>query len=73
MLDDRQSMPVLAELFQGLSHQDSTADARGLLDCALITGYEQAIQDGLPPLDALSMILNWVAGEISRLHVEASR
>ena len=73
MLDDRQSMPVSAELFQELGHYHSTADARGLLDCTLITGYEQAIQDGLQPLDALSMILNWVVEEISRLHVEASR
>ena len=70
VLDDHQLVPVSAELFQRLSHHNSTADARGLLECALISGYEEAIQNGLPPLDALSMILNWVAGEIARLHHE---
>ena len=52
MLDDHQLVPVSAELFQRLSHHNSTADARGLLECALISGYEEAIQNGLTPLDA---------------------
>ena len=73
VLDDHQLMPAPAELFQGLTQDDFTGDGRGALTNVLITSYEQAIQDGLPPSDALSVILNWVAGEISRLHEEMSR
>ena len=60
MLDDREAMPVPAELFQGLKPHEFNNDARETLNSRLIISYEQAIQAGLLPLNALSMILNWV-------------
>jgi hypothetical protein len=63
-------MAAPTELFQGLAHNDLAGDRQGALIDALITSYEQAIQDGLPPSDALSVILNWVAEEILRMHQE---
>ena len=72
MLEDREVVAVTAELFQGLDHHNFTNHARDALKGVVISSYERAVQDGLPPLDALSMILNWVAEEISRLQ-EAPR
>lgn len=73
MLEDRQLMPIPAELFQGLTDHHLTGNDTGALTNALITSYEQAIQDGQSPWDALSTILNWVAGEMSRLQEKTSR
>lgn len=72
MLDNREVMPVPAELFQGSRPHDFNNDAGETLNRRLIISYEQAIQSGLRPLDALSMILLWAAEEISRLHAETS-
>ncbi len=57
-----------AELSEGLRHTGPAGgDVREALSNALIRSYEQAIQDGLPPFEALSLMLEWVAVEVSRL------
>ena len=55
-----------ADFLHGLEDHGSADAAREALISALITNYEQAIQNGLPPFDALAVVLEWVSGEVSR-------
>ena len=41
------------------------------LKSTLITGYEQAIEGGLLPMNALATILSWAAEEFGRISDEA--
>ena len=60
-----------ASLFLGLISVNPCDQATEALKSTLITGYEQAIEDGLSPMNALAMVLNWVAEEFGRVSDEA--
>jgi hypothetical protein len=38
------------------------------LQSQLIEAYENALREGMTPLNALSVILGWVSTELSRVH-----
>ncbi len=40
--------------------------AADILQSSVITGYEAAVDQGMRPGDALSLILSWVSSEIHR-------
>ncbi len=46
---------------------DKVADA---LQSQVINAFEAAIYQGMPPADALSVILSWVSSEIARVQME---
>lgn len=60
-----------ASLFLGLMGADSCCEATEALKSTLITGYEQAIEGGLSPMNALATVLGWVAEEFGRMNDEA--
>lgn len=62
--------PPLA--FQNAARQPSSEREVSKLESRLIESYEQAIDEGLPPSQAVAVILNWVAGECARLRDEGS-
>ena len=49
--------------FTGLPLERNAEDLKTLL----IVGFETAIDAGLPPQEALSIVLEWAAGEFARL------
>ncbi len=62
--------PSLA--FQNAVRQSTSERGVSKLESQLIQSYEQAIDEGLPPSQAVAVILNWVAGECARLRDEAA-
>ena len=62
-------MPAVpSSLFRGISkkkHPNGVADT--FMSC-LIEGYERAVESGLQPRDALSIVLIWAADENCRLN-----
>ncbi len=46
------------------SRQDK---AEEVLNSHLITGFEEALSLGMPPLEAFGHVLNWVASEMARI------
>ncbi len=59
---------VPSSLFRGIpraSYPDGVADA---FESCLIEGYERAIESGIQPRDALSIVLIWAADENRRLN-----
>lgn len=44
--------------------------AINILQSHLITGFEAALDLGLPPQDALAVILSWVSSELGRAEME---
>jgi hypothetical protein len=60
-----------ANLFLGLTSIAPCCEVAETFQSTLIIGNEQAIEDGLPPMNALASILSWVAEEVGRLSAEA--
>jgi hypothetical protein len=54
------------ELFTGLSPSIENAGAEAL-QSKLIDAFESAVLQGMYPLDALSVILEWVSSELNRV------
>jgi hypothetical protein len=46
---------------------DISGDPKVKFEAALIEAYEQALQEGLTPETAISVVLAWVADETARL------
>ncbi len=46
--------------------------AADYLQSHIISGFETALDQGMPPLDALSTILGWVSSEIARVKLDAA-
>jgi hypothetical protein len=56
-------------------HEDALVkgQAEEALQSHIITGFEEALGLGMPPMEALSQVLSWVATEMARLHASEPR
>jgi len=55
------------ELFPAFPEEQVPSNAADALQSALITAFEESIDQGMNPMDALSMITGWVASEMVRI------
>ena len=60
----------IEELFARCPRPLVSEKAINILQSHLITGFEAAVDLGLPPQDALSVILSWVSSELGRSELE---
>ncbi len=56
-----------ADIPQGCGKNDPSSKASEILKSRVITAYEQALRDGLTPLSALKVMLDWAAQECGRV------
>jgi hypothetical protein len=54
-------------IFDGLTEETLPNQAVETLLRHVITGFEESLSLGLPPAEAISLVANWLATEISRL------
>jgi hypothetical protein len=54
-------------IFDGLAGEAIPNQAVETLLCHLITGFEESLGLGLPPVEAIALVASWLATEISRL------
>ncbi len=54
-------------LFRGTPKQLCSEELINNFEGRLIEDYERAVEEGVPPLDALAVVLAWVAAETRRL------
>ncbi len=67
--DTRLSIPELESLFPG--HPEKiVGTAEDALQSHIIIGFEEALGLGMPPMEALSHVLCWVAYEMARINAE---
>lgn len=60
----------IEELFPCCPRSLVSDKATNLLQSHLITGFEAALELGMPPQDALAIILSWVSTELGRAELE---
>jgi hypothetical protein len=58
--------PVPLDLFEGFEREDDSAEASGEFKSAVIIAYEQALQNGVSPGQALGTMLDWISLEVRR-------
>ncbi len=61
---------AIDELFSSLSPSTENAGVEAL-QSKLIDAFESAVLQGMNPLDALSVILEWVSSELNRVRTPA--
>ena len=64
-LEDQAFVPDT--IFDGLAGETLPTQAVETLLRHLITGFEEAVDLGLPPAEAISVVATWLATEIPRL------
>ena len=57
-------------LFPNQTHDTLRGKAEEVLHSHLITGFEEALAFGMPPMEALGQVLCWVASEIAHIKTE---
>jgi hypothetical protein len=60
-------------LFPQQSGDAASAKAEEALHSHMIIGFEEALSLGMPPMEALSHVLCWVATEMARLNAGQQR
>ena len=59
----------LDELFPDNPATSAHAKAADVLLSHMIMGFEESLDLGMPPMDALSQILHWVSAEMTRIGI----
>lgn len=65
--ETRSKQSEVEELFPSQPAPIIPPKAADVLQSSVITGYETAVDLGMRPRDALSLILSWVCSELPRL------
>jgi hypothetical protein len=63
---------ALDELFPSHPQPLISKKAADILQSRVIHSFETAVDQGMPPLEALSAILSWVALEMGRIQLDRS-
>jgi len=61
------------ELFPANPSPLISEKASDVLESQLTTAFEAALHKGMPPMDALGIILSWTSSEMMRIQVGQSR
>jgi hypothetical protein len=60
-------------LFPGRAEPLVSKKAADVLQSHLISGYETALEQGMDPADALSLVLCWASTELVRIRLDQTR
>ena len=60
-------------LFPGRPEPLIPKKAADILQSHLISGFEKAVEQGLHPADALSLVLSWASSEMARIRLDLPR
>ncbi|MGO9544798.1 MAG: hypothetical protein ACLPPF_08395 [Rhodomicrobium sp.] len=58
------------DLFPSRPQHPASKKAADVLLSRVISGFEAAVEQGVQPMDALALILNWVSSEMVRIQLE---
>jgi hypothetical protein len=47
--------------------------AADVLQSRLISGFEEAVEQGMHPADALAIVLSWASSELARIGIDQAR
>ena len=61
------TIPEMDSLFPDQPDVAPRSKAEEVLQSHLITGFEEALSLGMPPMEALGLVLCWVASEMARI------
>ncbi len=59
---------ILENLFPRKSGDPVFGKAEEALRSHMIEGFEEALENGMPPMEALGHVLNWAATEMARIN-----
>ncbi len=63
-------MAEVDDLFPSRPLQPASKRGADALQSHVISGFETAVEQGMHPMDALALILNWVSSEMVRIQFE---
>ncbi len=75
MLIQPNAQPEVSEmekLFPGKPDEQVLGRAEEALRAHMIIGFEEALENGMPPMEALGHVLSWAASEMARINSGAA-